>query len=382
MKLKIVHILPDDKFLDSAINSFELLKGISNEFLCLTTKEIRLIKQKDKLQIFSSGRKMVDYINSNGFNVLVLHSTCIPFKYLNAVNRQVVFVWLSWGYDLFEASLFPFVFKNPINLLIYKPLTAQLLKGWSKLFYSFFTEIRRMLCGFTSCRLSFYKRVVYVSTVTDLEFKLLKENPIFSRIQRFRFRYIDRILVPDSQLSMGNDILIGNSAAFANNHLDVLNELSRLDLDRTRHIVVPFSYGGDRGYKCKIKESLSKFSFRNQVALLEHFIEREEYAKIINNCRYAIMGHIRQQAMGNIDILFLQGSKIFFYEDSISYRQLKSEGFHVYSIEEMDDSSLNTPLSDEEIKDNIRLIRVKANYDKFIHDLQEDMNAIGKSFKE
>ena len=50
------------------------------------------------------------------------------------------------------------------------------------------------------------------------------------------------------------------------------------------------------------------------------------------------------------------GIKVFFFEDSIMYKHLKREGYHVFSIEkDLNDNSIATPLTYEMALHNYNL---------------------------
>ena len=102
---------------------------------------------------------------------------------------------------------------------------------------------------------------------------------------------------------------------------------------------------------------------------LESFLSREEYFALFDKVTHAVFGVIRQQAMGNIFRCLSQGIKVFLYEDSIVYKQLKLDGYHVYTIDDdLKGDALQHPLSFEEATQNItlynNLARVKADDSK------------------
>ena len=61
----------------------------------------------------------------------------------------------------------------------------------------------------------------------------------------------------------------------------------------------------------------------------------------MSGCTHAIFGMIRQSGLGNIYLCFRKGIKVFLFKDSILYKQFKTDGYHVFSIEdELNDNSI------------------------------------------
>jgi hypothetical protein len=51
--------------------------------------------------------------------------------------------------------------------------------------------------------------------------------------------FIDQV---DPKVKLGNNILIGNSSSYSNNHLEVFEHLKTFDLE-DKKLIVPLSYG-------------------------------------------------------------------------------------------------------------------------------------------
>ena len=91
---------------------------------------------------------------------------------------------------------------------------------------------------------------------------------------------------------IGDNILIGNSAAETNNHLEILQYLKKLNIG-DRKIIVPLSYGGWKVQKQIIMESYEK-EFHNQFVPILNFMPFADYKHIIGSCSIAIFGHERE----------------------------------------------------------------------------------------
>ena len=73
--------------------------------------------------------------------------------------------------------------------------------------------------------------------------------------------------------------------------------------------------------------------------------------KLLQSCGNVIMGHIRQQALGNIVAMLYVGAKLYFYKDSVTYTFFKNHGFTVFTIEELEQNPklLELPLDQKDV---------------------------------
>ena len=167
---------------------------------------------------------------------------------------------------------------------------------------------------------------------------------------------------------INGDIILGNSATEANNHLDVLEVVQKYK-QTGQKIIMPLSYGNER-YRSWLRPQIQN----SEVQPLYDFMPRKEYFQLIAKCSYAVFGIIRQQAMGNVNFAISKGIKVFLYKDSIVYQNLKELGFVVYTIEDMNEDSFRTPLTPLEIEQNnfARIAEYNRRlgiYNQFIQDV-------------
>lgn len=191
--------------------------------------------------------------------------------------------------------------------------------------------------------------------VFPIEYDLIKENNFFNAklfMERGVFRDFDESLLSHEVPSSDGNILLGNSATFTNNHIDIIELLKDLKI-QNRKIIVPLSYG-EKKYSEFIKSKVD-----DKYQILENFLLFSEYEKLISSCSYAISGAIRQQSIGNINMCLLKGVKVFLYSNSLIYKQLKRDGYIVFSIEEdLNEKELITPLSYDDMIHNQNVFRV------------------------
>jgi len=139
---------------------------------------------------------------------------------------------------------------------------------------------------------------------------------VFTRRYRgFRGRYsqlnyasVEDTFATGSRTVSGDDILLGNSATLPNNHLDVLESLAELDLGG-RRVIAPLSYG-DASYGELVSRRGSDLLGASFVPLRD-FLPLEEYRELIAGCGVVVMGHRRQQGIGNVAGAMWSGAHVF-----------------------------------------------------------------------
>ena len=91
-----------------------------------------------------------------------------------------------------------------------------------------------------------------------------------------------------STISLGDSILIGNSATFSNNHLDVFDIIK----NTTSKIVVPLSYGAYdyQDYKKRIIFEGNKI-FKDNFLPIESFLTIKKYNKLLMSGIYDILSY-------------------------------------------------------------------------------------------
>ena len=143
------------------------------------------------------------------------------------------------------------------------------------------------------------------------------------------------------------DILLEHSANISDNHLDIIAAIKNKKLDlQERDIYVPLGYGVERLAE-RVKNE-AKFDGANVQCLMET-IPFNDYKEMLDSCSHAIFGMIRQSGLGNIYLCFKKGIKVFFFKDSMLYKQFKKDGYYVYSIEDdLNDNSIKEPLTQEQ----------------------------------
>ena len=162
----------------------------------------------------------------------------------------------------------------------------------------------------------------------------------------------------------GDNILVGNSAAATNNHLDLLEYLKTLDLNG-RKLILPLSYAGGQDYVIKVVTRYRNF-FGDSVVALTDFMPYDEYKKSILSCGTAFFFMERQQAMGNISAALKYGCKVFLSERNPVFAYYKKLGIKVFSVENGD---LSSDLTTHDVETNRKILTSLHNREAFLRKL-------------
>lgn len=128
---------------------------------------------------------------------------------------------------------------------------------------------------------------------------------------------------------VGNDILLGNSATPENNHLEVLELLARQDLGAAR-VHAPLAYGDSR-YAAAVAQRGQELLGDRFVAITDP-VPLDEYHQMLSRCSVSVMGHRRQQALGNVIRALWQGAHLVLDPRSPVTGYLSARGIRVEDL--------------------------------------------------
>lgn len=204
-------------------------------------------------------------------------------------------------------------------------------------------------------------RIGSISPVLPSEHALLKKSGLISSLPDlvpWNYGSLEESLVKNfiNQKVSGSAVLVGNSASYTNNHLEVLDLLRNLPVMSSLKVIAPLSYGDD----CCLEAVLAKGKqcLGERFEPVTDFMSIDDYVALLKQCGFAVMNHKRQQALGNIVIMLYLGARIFLREDNPVYQMFKQEGAVLNSIAELKTQPelLQTPLAEKEIETNIAVL--------------------------
>ncbi|HDX8379452.1 TPA: TDP-N-acetylfucosamine:lipid II N-acetylfucosaminyltransferase [Aeromonas salmonicida] len=364
---KIAHFATDQKFIETAVDIFEDAYPNQNEFYIISPKPWKFIKAKNIYTHLTLKELLILLIFNRKkikeYDLVVLHGLSSIHLCMAVICKQK-YVWLGWGYDYYERGNFGCLLSNPI----YLPMTLQVMGSYiNPKRYKFEVPgyFKKVLMYCINSKLLYrlaMRNMEVFSPVLPQEYKLVENRfGLGCRTAYYPWNYgvlekhFIRGIVTDN-IDTADAILLGNSATESNNHIDALELLEKLGVEKT--IYLPLSYGNQK-YADAVKEYIKtspKMSVNCQV--LDYFMPLDMYNETMNRCGFVIMNHVRQQALGNIVALLYRGAKVFLREESVLYYYLKSEGLVIFSIQELEHAPylLDSHLDNCNIEKNRRIL--------------------------
>ena len=224
------------------------------------------------------------------------------------------------------------------------------------------------------------QKIDYFAVVHKEDYDFMIVNKVMpSSVKYFKFSFYPIEFLYNNEIdtsNSGNNILIGNSRSYANNHLEIFSILSKFNI-ANRKVIVPLSYGNMKGIDSLVQNG--KENLGDRFSPLLELMPLDEYNKMLSTCSVAIMNHYRQQAVGNIIALVYSGAKVYLSSQNTVYHFLKRIGCNVYSVEnDLITSNINAlePLSKEESTQNKEILYRFLNTEKLIEDLRKDILSV------
>lgn len=346
-RMKVAHLISDEKFPDAAFLHFERINPGNNIFYLpvrsekYKSKYLNLLTPKIVLKKNVNDKSFISELE--GYDAVIFHSLS-PFNVKIAKNlqkKEVPTLWIGMGYDYYDL-----IFQSPLSLL--EPITRKKI-GYISYFNdnssirSVMKFIFRLIGGYKlriKSKLKAINTIDFFAPVCKEEYSLLQEK-LEGKVENFpdfiSWSYSTSILNNNENRSSlcqsGNNILLGNSAALTNNHLDLLELLSSLNIERGRKVICPLSYGSHRVKKSVTKKG--KELFGDDFIAINEFMPFNEYSALIMSCSHIVMGHKRQQGAGNIAQGLASGARVIMNDESVLLLRYRRLGFIVHSLTEL-----------------------------------------------
>lgn len=355
--MKILHIIRDEKFIDTAFERFEKAAPGKNTFLLASYKKQKKYKFLKKTTPVINCRPTDLFLNSfvdwlASYDLIVLHSLyAFSIEVVNKVKNRTTIVWIGWGYDYYDL-----IYKNND---LYEKYTREFLCK-SNLIEENKKSIKEFLIWlieyfvYKSKKTDVLEYIDYFAPVLECEYTL-----VFERNKGFHPKYFDWnygtatniVAKSDSADRIKSNILIGNSGSPNNNHLDAFRLLENLKIPSEAKIIVPLSYSGSTHYINEVVRYGVK-AFGEKFLPLLDFMPYNEYVKTIESCGFMIMNHKRQQGTGNIGLGLLNGVKVFCNPYNAYYTTSIKRGMCIYSTSDLDEKAISMPLTEIEKREN------------------------------
>lgn len=173
------------------------------------------------------------------------------------------------------------------------------------------------------------RRTDFLSTPVDADLAVFRRAfPGFAGEYR-QLNYADlSTMAGDEGAVTGQDILVGNSSSWSNNHVDAFHLLADSELG-DRRVVVPLTYGNP-AYRDAVIQAGERLLGDRFLPIVDH-LPLTEYLQLVRQCRVALFHHRRQQGLGNIVAALQQGSWVHLHKKNPLYEWFRERGIDVRS---------------------------------------------------
>lgn len=383
--VKIIHLIIDEKFLDFSFKVFqelEVCECVENRYVALVGERTQNFKHIADIPLWRVAG--VEYANSaqvledlEWCDVLVVHWWhAVASSVVERASKSTIVVWSGWGgdyYDLLpggEDGLYGEKTKELMRQIqgAYRARAKQRRNGFSLMMEAFKNIPGKSARNDVADKKNLIKRFDYFSAPIPEDFEQLKAalgNLFRAEYVQLSYGSVEKTFLCGECGVSGNDILLGNSATGTNNHLEILDILSSIEIG-DRKVIAPLSYG--------LQEYGDEIEKRGGELLGDHFVPirnympLKDYNFLISSCSIAIMNHRRQQALGNIAAMLYRGAKVFLDENSVAFQFFRRKGAYVFSVREIAELGVEAfvSLNLSEMKRNAEIINKIWGHDVVI----------------
>lgn len=357
-----LHLNHDDKFLDFFIEVADAANVSQDTYI--------VYSPLDKLKYTKSNKVKFAPYNSPKFWELIgdiaqydrifihyLSLEMVDFVLNLTTNAKII--WCFWGAEVLDSMRhFKLRFFQEKTLNLYQKqhnngsvLSLNPLKI-ARYYRSLYIAAKN-----EKKRISAFQKIHYFAHYIPQDLTLIKQYypSLKATFLPFHYLAVER-LVDENMRVNGENILLGNSASFANNHLEAFDLLAKFDLGK-RKVITPLSYGNEK-YKEAILP-IGKELLGDSFEPLTGFLPLAEYNQILQTVSIALMNLERSQAAGNIAALMWSGVKVFMPKESTLFQLLAQHNAHIFDIATFEPSNPTVfeALTEEQRQQNKQALR-------------------------
>lgn len=362
----ILHLLPEEKFIVNFVKSVEEYGQENNRFIIRNGSK-KLIH--NRLEYISLRDPQITKLVSNltKDDSLIIHFLDYDIsKWLFSIKTDAKLHWVFYGGEFYK--LLNHI--NP-NFNLFDPKTQGVFED-QKVIQNNLKRIvlRRIKSIYNNNRFKnlnkYFRQIIprfdSVYHFNDEDINLIKSS-FDSGLKSKVFFYTNFTnFIKTHEPSKGSftpikideskiNILLGNSASYENNHIDIFD---KIPVDKSVVVYATLSYGKEAYRAFVIKEGRKKFG-SNFIPITE-FYSYSEYFQLLSKMNASIMGHNRSQGLGNILIQLYQGKYLFLKPNNPAYKWLINIGLNINIIDNINISILQNGISLEEQKMNKEIL--------------------------
>lgn len=386
--MRILHIGFDSHFVDYLVDRFERVAPGTGELI--TVSGIEPVVRADG---FSGPRHWVRPVAEDVAEVLERASEA-DLVVVHAMSELAALVcaqlppgpqlmWSGFGYDYYVgASGEELVGERTLNL-VRRISGGRRPDRYGKLVLD--TELSRLEpLAVDVVRQKAAERADYFSAPVEADLAVFRRAfPGFAgTYQQLNYGDLGTLARTGDAVVTGDDILVGNSASFANNHVEAFRVLAKADLGE-RRVVVPLTYG-DEAYRDGVLASGERRLGEHFHPIVEH-LPIDEYLTLLGSCGITLLNHRRQQGVGNVVAALQQGSHLYLDRRNPLFGWLRSQGIAVRPVRGLLDEVPAGPVADEVLVRHRQVLadlwgpaRVEANVRDLLDRVEARLSASGR----
>ena len=347
--MKYLHIMRNDKFINPFIDFIN--KNFSKEentfFIIDGLETIEVLNEKNVKRYISKGRKLKGILKKL---ILLLQLPILYIKLFNYCkkNEKIYFHALADPRLIFFLYIFRYFLKKSYWLMWGADLYSYIGREKKKFFYRIEDHVKGNIKGY----------ITQVEGDFQLAQEWFKVNGKFYYCFGYPSNLYKKVVLKKIEK---NEILvqIGNSADPSNNHLEILEKLSKFK-DMNIKLFCILSYGGNDQYKNQIiKKGVELFGDKFQPVL--DYMEFDEYINFLSLLDISIFAHDRQQAFGNIASLLSMKKTVYLKEKVTTYGALTKIGIKLKSFDKLENLER---LENNDLQNNKRIIKENFSEEK------------------
>ena len=325
-----LHLMLDEKIINRTIRYFEDALPGDNKYIITLGKNLvpKLVSTNDVNIIFTEfgSDSFWDFVGdtSQYKNVIIHYLTPDFVKFVLRLSNTSNVVWIVWGSDFY------------VDMLSYR---GYKLYANSEDVYQNKSIIKRIipkLIGY----FFYYKKVKAVSRIPSVVMFNSDYQLLLKYYPKIHPKRLDFFYYPvDDMIGKGlmgatvvdNNIFVGNSASYTNNHRMVFEKLVKFDL-KERKVYVPLSCGDAQEKVLDYGKKLLKSHF----SPITSFLPLDKYNKLMLSSSVFIYGNYRQEAFGNIIVaLYIGGSVVLHFKNPL-LKDLRDMGFVLFDFDDLE----------------------------------------------
>lgn len=347
--MRVLHLSHDNQFVARASEYFEEVAPGANRYVIFAPAgavEHQLAGATEVAATVADAQRMVVQ-GATSFDALIVHFMFPAWaKVVPEIAQHIPVVWSGFGGDYYGSA-------DDGKSVSLGPLTRA-IAGTNHSHLSIPGRLHR----WWRSRPNEAWLSAAASSVSYFSAPVPNDIDVFN--QRFpgftgRYAQLNYAAIPDradvQRSHLGPNLLLGNSATPTNNHLEMFKRLEGLDL-QGRKVVVPLSYGDTGAYRSVVLAAGQR-AFGSDFEPLLEMLPPAEYDAVISECEFVMMGHLRQQGLGNIIAALRTGATVVLEGSNPVYAALRTYGIALQEFGDLRAGSLGDyALSGEEQRVN------------------------------